>query len=96
MTGPVGYVRLHGRNAKAWFTKNAGRDQKYDYLYSPEELKDWVEGVQSMEADRIFVITNNHFQGKAVVNALQLMRALGMEASVPEPIRAAYPDVPGL
>jgi uncharacterized protein YecE (DUF72 family) len=28
VTGPVGYVRLHGRNAKAWFSKQAGRDEK--------------------------------------------------------------------
>ena len=96
VTGPVGYVRLHGRNAKAWFSRNAGRDEKYDYLYSLEELKDWVDSIRGMEADRIFVVTNNHFQGKAVVNALQLMRALGMETDVPEPIRAAYPDAPGL
>ena len=93
VTGSVGYVRLHGRNAKAWFKKGAGRDEKYDYLYKPEELQEWVDAVRSMQADRIFVITNNHFQGKAVVNAIQLMRALGMEADPPEPLRQAYPGV---
>ena len=46
-----------------------------------------------MDADRIFVVTNNHFQGKAVVNAIQLMRALGMEAEPPAPLKAAYPDL---
>ena len=95
-TGPVGYVRLHGRNARAWFSKAAGRDEKYDYLYRPEELKEWVDAIRSMGADRIFVVTNNHFQGKAVVNALQLMRALGMAAEAPGPLKAAYPNIPDL
>jgi uncharacterized protein YecE (DUF72 family) len=92
VTGPVGYVRLHGRNAKAWFSKEAGRDQKYDYLYSPDELQPWVEAIRSMEADRLFVITNNHFQGKAVVNAVELARALGRAVEAPEPLRSSYPD----
>ncbi len=93
VTGPVGYVRLHGRNAKAWFSKEAGRDQKYDYLYTLDELREWVEAVTSMESDRVFFIANNHFQGKAVVNALQLKRALGEEVTVPEPLQSEYKSV---
>lgn len=95
VTGPVGYVRLHGRNAKAWFDKNAGRDEKYDYLYSPEELRGWVEAAQDMETEKTFVIANNHFQGKAVVNALQLKRALGQAVEAPEPLKSAYPEAWG-
>jgi uncharacterized protein YecE (DUF72 family) len=90
VTGPVGYVRLHGRNAKAWFSREAGRDQKYDYLYTLGELHEWVEAVHSMDAERVFFITNNHFQGKAVVNALQLKRALGEEVTIPEPLESQY------
>jgi uncharacterized protein YecE (DUF72 family) len=90
VTGPPGYVRLHGRNAQAWFKKSATRDEKYDYLYSPAELSEWVEAIRSLQADQIFVILNNHFQGKAVVNALQLARALGQELSVPEPLKRFY------
>jgi uncharacterized protein YecE (DUF72 family) len=93
LLGPVGYVRLHGRNAKAWFSPTAGRDEKYDYLYSPEELRGWVEAVDALkEADRLFIVTNNHFQGKAVVNALQLARALGRTMEVPDPLKLVYPD----
>jgi uncharacterized protein YecE (DUF72 family) len=92
VTGPVAYVRLHGRNAAAWFTRGAGRDEKYDYLYSPEELADWVDAVRAMEADRVFVVMNNHYQGKAVVNALQFRRALGEAVEAPEPLRSAYPS----
>lgn len=96
VTGPIGYVRLHGRNAKAWFDPKAGRDQKYDYLYSPEELKPWAEAVAEMgQADSLFVITNNHFKGKAVVNALQLAKALGKEVEIPPTLKEAYPGLFG-
>jgi len=90
VTGPLGYIRLHGRNARAWFRREAGRDEKYDYLYSEEELADWVEAARSMPAGRVFIIANNHFQGKAVVNALQLRRALGQKIRIPETLRTAY------
>jgi uncharacterized protein YecE (DUF72 family) len=93
VTGPPAYVRLHGRNADAWFRKDAGRDEKYNYLYSREELREWVDAVRAMPAERTFVITNNHFQGKAVVNALQLKLAFGQPAEAPEPLRSQYPGL---
>lgn len=93
VTGPVAYVRLHGRNAKAWFSKDAGRDEKYDYLYSREELRLWEEAIREMEAEKLFVILNNHFQGKAIANALMLMKALGKEATPPSTVQETYKDV---
>src|SRR5262249_13549308 len=77
-TGPVAYVRLHGRNAEKWFRKDAGRDDKYDYLYGAEELDEWISRILELhdEADRTFVITNNHFRGQAVTNALELRARL--------------------
>lgn len=89
--GPLAYVRLHGRNARAWFRKDAGRDEKYDYLYSPAELREWAARVEKMPADRVFVILNNHFRGKGVVNALQFMRLLGQSPEVPETLLRSYP-----
>lgn len=78
VTAPVAYVRLHGRNAKAWFDPTAGRDDRYNYLYNVEELGFWVSIIRSLSrrAARVFVVANNHFQGKAVANALQLKSAL--------------------
>jgi uncharacterized protein YecE (DUF72 family) len=93
VTGPVGYVRLHGRNAKAWFSKEAGRDEKYDYLYSREELRLWEEAIREMEAEKLFLILNNHFQGKAIANAFMLMKALGMEKIPPPAVQETYKDV---
>jgi uncharacterized protein YecE (DUF72 family) len=37
VTAPLAYIRLHGRNYKKWFNSK-NRDERYDYLYTPEEL----------------------------------------------------------
>lgn len=94
VTAPTGYVRLHGRNAKAWFDRNATRDQRYDYLYGPTELQKWVARIEAIRgrAERTLVITNNHFRGQAVVNAVQLRRQLGVpRAPAPPVLQQAYP-----
>ena len=86
-TGPIGYVRLHGRNARAWFSKEAGRDEKYDYLYSPNELRPLADRARALsgETEDTYVITNNHFSGKAVSNALELQYLLRGEEPLPAP-----------
>ena len=85
---------MHGRNARAWFDPRAGRDQKYDYLYTPEEVRELGQATKRLAhgADETFVITNNHFSGKAVANALELLAELG-EGAVLGPIELvdAYP-----
>lgn len=77
-TSHVGYVRFHGRNEKHWFSLEENAAERYNYLYSVEELKPWAERICNVaaRADRTFVVTNNHFQGKAVANALQLVNIL--------------------
>ena len=97
-TSPVGYVRLHGRRYDTWFTddENVPAHERYNYLYSAEELEPWIARVRkvSEHTQRAFVITNNHFQGKAVVNALQLISILKRQkVKVPEPLRQHYPEL---
>jgi uncharacterized protein YecE (DUF72 family) len=87
VTAPVGYVRLHGRNAQDWFREEAGRDDRYNYLYSREELAPWlakIDRIRAMAKD-IYVITNNHYEGQAVVNAFELQSALTGKAPAPPP-----------
>jgi uncharacterized protein YecE (DUF72 family) len=96
VTMPVGYVRLHGRNYEHWFTSNDHPEERYNYLYSLEELKPWAERIANIarSADVTFVITNNHFQGKAIANALQLISILrGQPVRVPENLRERYPEL---
>ncbi len=97
-TSAVGYVRLHGRRYDTWFTDDAATPvhERYNYLYTAEELAPWVTRVRKVsgQARDTFVVTNNHFQGKAVVNALQLISILkGTKVKVPEPLRQHYPQL---
>ena len=97
-TSTVGYVRLHGRRYDTWFSDDATipAHERYNYLYSAEELAPWIMRVRKVteRARETFVITNNHFQGKSVVNALQLISILkGSKVKVPEPLRRQYPQL---
>ena len=95
-TSPVGYVRLHGRNYEHWFTPNERPEERYDYYYSLAELKPWAERIKNIAASEAatYVITNNHFRGKAVANALQLISLIrNRSVPVPEPLIGAYPDL---
>jgi uncharacterized protein YecE (DUF72 family) len=97
-TSPVGYIRLHGRRYDTWFTDDPAvpAHERYNYLYSAEELAPWIKRVRKVaeNAQNTFVVTNNHFQGKAVVNALQLISILkGSKVKVPEPLRQHYPQL---
>ena len=94
----TGYVRLHGRNYEEWFREreDASGGERYNYLYSVAELKPWAERIRQVAegAEQTFVITNNHFHGKAVTNALQLIHLLtGRRVKAPQPLLARYPEL---
>jgi uncharacterized protein YecE (DUF72 family) len=88
------YVRLHGRNTKDWFRDGAGRDARYNYLYSKGELKEWVERIKKLgtKSGKVFVITNNHYRGQAMANALQIKNMItGDKLDVPKTLLSEYP-----
>ncbi|MDB4951493.1 MAG: hypothetical protein JWM27_4142 [Gemmatimonadetes bacterium] len=87
-TSSVGYVRVHGRNYRDWFRDKAAPHERYDYLYPARELEPWAERTREI-ADRpptedVYVVTNNHFRGKGVANALML-KAMVQGGPVPGP-----------
>jgi uncharacterized protein YecE (DUF72 family) len=84
--GPLGYLRLHGRNQSAWFDPRAGRDTKFDYLYGEAEVAELAARARRLAGgrDETYVITNNHFGGQALANAIEL-RSLLAGAAVPAP-----------
>lgn len=77
-TGPVAYVRFHGRNAQKWW-RHEEAWERYDYTYSDAELLEWVPKIRSLaaEADVVYCFANNHWQGQAVGTARQLSLLLG-------------------
>jgi len=95
-TSGVGYVRLHGQNIENWFKEDAGRDQRYNYLYSVDELDPWVKRIRAVadQTENTYVITNNHYRGQAAVNALQLQFLLkGEKVMAPDSLQAIYPEL---
>jgi len=98
VTSHVGYVRVHGRNYKDWFRDKAGVEQRYNYLYKPGELEPWVDRITEIASDagthEVYVITNNHYKGKAVANALMMKSMLtGERVPAPGGVVEAYGDV---
>jgi len=89
-TGPLAYARFHGRNYEKWFAHEESWE-RYNYLYSKDELAPWVDRINRMALDReTYVITNNHFRGQAVVNAADLKDALGQGGKIPPQLREVY------
>jgi len=94
-TAPIGYVRLHGRNYDQWFEHEAPHD-RYNYLYSADELAKWKPRIEEIarKTDVTYVIANNHFEGKAAVNGLQLKHMLtARKVKAPETLVERYPEL---
>ena len=97
-TARIAYIRLHGRRYDTWFSDDPATppSERYNYLYSEEELEPWAARTRHLAegGDSTFVITNNHFEGKGIVNALQLVHLLTRaKVKVPEPLRQHYPQL---
>jgi uncharacterized protein YecE (DUF72 family) len=95
VTSPIGYVRLHGRNYKEWFESD-NRDDRYNYLYTVPEVKKWTERAKEVgeKAEKTFVVTNNHYKGKAAANALEIKSLLkGKKVKGPQTLVDEYPEL---
>ena len=68
-TSKTAYVRFHGRNAGKWYGGKGS--ERYDYLYTADELFEWIDRIKELErdSDTVIVSFNNHPHGKAVENA---------------------------
>ena len=95
VTAPIAYVRLHGRNYEQWFDSD-NRNDRYNYLYKQPELERWKDRIENVaeKAQTTYVITNNHFESKAGVNALELKAMItGKRVSAPPPLIQKYPEL---
>jgi len=94
-TAPIAYVRLHGRNYKEWFQSD-NRNDRYNYLYTPQQLEPWKQKIERLgeKAEKTFAITNNHYKGKAAVNALELKGMLTRKkVKAPGTLVDHYPEL---
>ena len=95
----LAYVRLHGRNAAQWW-EHEHRDDRYDYLYSPDELAPFAGMAKKAEGAgrRVLMYLNNHFSAKAVANAAILKNQLGqpLPGEYTSEMTARYPELGGI
>jgi uncharacterized protein YecE (DUF72 family) len=93
------YLRLHGRNAAQWWKHDKSED-RYNYLYSPEELEPFAEAVEdaSRKVRKAYLYTNNHFSAKSVANAAILKHKIGLPVpgEYPEEMVERYPELQGI
>jgi uncharacterized protein YecE (DUF72 family) len=77
-TGPLAYVRFHGRNAEKWWEHEYAWE-RYDYTYSEAELAEWVPKIRGLEAESeaVLVYANNHYRGQSVETIRKLRDMLG-------------------
>jgi uncharacterized protein YecE (DUF72 family) len=93
------YMRLHGRNVEKWWRHDKAED-RYDYLYTGEELKEFSETADAAGAlvKKVYLYTNNHFSAKSVANAAMIKQQLGepIEGEYPPEFVARYPELSGV
>jgi uncharacterized protein YecE (DUF72 family) len=79
-TDKLAVVRMHGRNARTWYKKGQTSADRFDYLYSEEELLEWVPRVRRLadRASEVHVLFNNNRSNYAVVNGLQMAGLLDL------------------
>jgi uncharacterized protein YecE (DUF72 family) len=92
------YLRLHGRNAEQWWAHKKSED-RYNYLYSENELKPFAEVVQNARAQvkKLYAYLNNHFAAQAVADATVLRHLLDEPVTAPMPAELVerYPMLEG-
>ena len=61
-TNETSYVRFHGRNAQTWNKRTGSAAERFDYLYSEDELREWVPRLQELagETETVYAMFNNN------------------------------------
>jgi len=78
-THEVAYLRFHGRNADTWNIRGAQfSGERFDWLYSADELRDWLEPIERLAAEghEVYAMFNNNRHDYAPRSANELRRVL--------------------
>jgi uncharacterized protein YecE (DUF72 family) len=90
LTSPTAYIRFHGRNAATWNKRGGSAADRFDYLYSDDELREWVPQLRELseQAEQAYAFFNNNAtspddrggrMAQAAANAKQLQQLLQAE-----------------
>ena len=84
-------ARFHGRNRRTWYRRGETSADRFDYLYRPDELEEWVPALRaaSEQGVPVHVLMNNNRSNYAVVNSFDIAALLGRPVPrPPEPVIA--------
>lgn len=81
-TSDIAVVRFHGRSAARWNRAARTASERFRYLYSVEELREWVPKIRRLadEARTVHVLMNNCYSSYAVTNAKEMIALLEQSA----------------
>ncbi len=79
-TAPLGIVRFHGRNKEHWENKGIPSTEKFNYLYSENELEEWVPRIRALAGNtrELHVIFKNKHADYPIRNAARMKELLGL------------------
>jgi uncharacterized protein YecE (DUF72 family) len=74
-TSPTAYVRFHGRNAQTWNKRTGSAAERFDYLYSEGELREWAGQLRELagKAEVVYAMFNNN--GRSAVGGETIAQA---------------------
>ena len=83
-TSDIGMVRFHGRNRDTWDKKGISVAERFNYLYKPEELKEWLPRLSRVasQVKELHVMFNNCYQDSGVRNARDMDILMESEPSL--------------
>ena len=90
VTGPTAYLRLHGRNAATWNVRGRSAAERFDYLYSEDELREWVEPLHELDTatGRVFAMFNNNGRSVEASTGFEIAQAPVNAAMLQEQLSA--------
>lgn len=79
-------LRLHGRNAQTWYRRTQTSGERFDYLYTQEELAAWVPPLEALaeRVDEVHVLFNNNRADYAVRGARMMQQLLHLTPAAEE------------
>lgn len=71
VTTDIAVIRFHGRNTKTWDKPSSAASGRFNYLYSEDELREWVPRIKDMASKTkyLHILFNNCFDFKPLINA---------------------------
>jgi uncharacterized protein YecE (DUF72 family) len=91
-TSPTAYLRFHGRNRQTWFKRTGNAADRFDYLYSEDELAQWAGTLRELVAggaENVYAMFNNNGRSEVIGPPTNLLGEGEREEVAQAPTNAA-------